>query len=37
MKRHPVWLALALMLFEVLACNLGQRSINLSTNKPAEA
>lgn len=37
MKRHPVWLALALMLFVVLACNLGKRSTNLSTNKQAES
>lgn len=37
MKRHPVWLALALMLFVVLACNLGKRSTNLSTNKSAES
>ena len=37
MKRHPVWLALALVLFVVLACNLGRRSTNLSTNKAAEA
>lgn len=36
MKRHPVWLALAVMLFVVLACNLGKKS-NLSTNKSAES
>ena len=37
MKRHPVWLALALMLFVVLACNLGKKSTNLSANKSADS
>ncbi|HKR59107.1 MAG TPA: hypothetical protein VJS64_05190 [Pyrinomonadaceae bacterium] len=31
MKRHPAWLAVALMLFAVLACNLSKKSAN-STN-----
>ena len=36
MKRHPAWLALGLMFFVVVACNLGRRSTNLSTNTVAE-
>ena len=35
MKRHPAWLALGLMLFVVIACNLGRKSNNLSTNNAA--
>ena len=37
MKRHSAALALGLMLFALLACNLGKRSTNLSTNQAAEA
>lgn len=36
MKRHPAWLALGLTLCVVLACNLGRKSTNLSTNNTAE-
>ena len=36
MKRCSAWLAVGLMLFAVLACNLGKKSTNVSTNKPAE-
>lgn len=32
MKLHPGWLAAGLCLFVVLACNLGKKSTNLSTN-----
>jgi hypothetical protein len=32
MKRHPAWLAVVLMLFVVLACNLSKKSANVSTN-----
>ena len=32
MQRHPAWLAVGLMLFAVIACNLGNKSTNLSTN-----
>ena len=32
MRRHPAWLAVGLMLFVVIACNLGKRTTNLSTN-----
>lgn len=28
MKRHPAWLALGLMLFVIVACNLGKKSTN---------
>ncbi len=35
MKRHPAWLAVGLMLFVVIACNLGRRTTNLSTNNTA--
>ncbi|MFZ0064513.1 MAG: hypothetical protein WAL47_20970 [Pyrinomonadaceae bacterium] len=37
MKRHPAWLAVGLMLFAVIACNLGKKSTNLSTNNAANA
>jgi hypothetical protein len=37
MKRHPAWLAVGLMLFVVLACNLGKKSTDLSTNKAVES
>jgi hypothetical protein len=37
MKRHPAWLAVGLMLFAVIACNLGKKSTNLSTNNAADA
>jgi hypothetical protein len=37
MKRHPSWLALGLMLFVVIACNLGRKSNNLSTNNAEPA
>ena len=33
MKRNPVWLAAGLLLFVVLACNLGKKSANVSTNR----
>jgi len=32
MKRHSAWLATGLLLFVVLACNLGRRTANVSTN-----
>jgi hypothetical protein len=32
MKRHSAWLAAGLLLFVVLACNLGRRTANVSTN-----
>ena len=35
MKRHSSWLALGLILFVVLACNLGKRSTNVSTDRSA--
>ena len=37
MKRHSAALAVLLMLFVVLACNLGKRSTNVSTNQADEA
>jgi len=37
MTRHPAWLAVGLMLFAVIACNLGKRSTNLSTNNANDA
>ena len=37
MRRHPAWLAVGVMLFAVIACNLGQKSTNLSTNNAADA
>lgn len=37
MNRHPAWLAVGLMLFAVIACNLGKKSTNLSTNNAADA
>ena len=33
MKRHSAWLAAGLLLFVVLACNLGKKSTNDSTNR----
>jgi hypothetical protein len=34
MKHHPSWLAAGLILFVVLACNLGKKSnVNVSTNR----
>lgn len=36
MKRRSAALAVGLMLFVVLACNLGKRSTNLSTNRTEE-
>jgi len=36
MKRHPAWLAVGLLLFVVIACNLGKRTTNLSTNNTAD-
>ncbi len=32
MKRHPAWLAAGLLIFVVLACNLGKKSTNTSTS-----
>lgn len=37
MKRHPAWLAVGLMLFVVLACNLGKKSTNQSANQAGES
>jgi hypothetical protein len=44
MKRHSVWLALGLLLFVVLACNLSKNknsnsntNVNSGTNRPANA
>jgi hypothetical protein len=34
MKRHSAWLAVSLLLFVVLACNLGKKSETGSTNPP---
>lgn len=36
MKRHPVWLALGLMLFLVNGCNRGREATNLSTNNAVQ-
>lgn len=36
MNRHPAWLALGLTLCVVVACNLGRKSTNLSTNSTPE-
>lgn len=33
MKRHPAWLAVGLLLFVVLACNLGKRAANENKNE----
>ena len=33
MKRHSSWLAVGLLLFVVLACNLGKKLTNVSTNR----
>ena len=33
MKRHSTWLAVGLLLFVVVACNLGKKSTNESTNR----
>jgi hypothetical protein len=35
MKRSSGWLAVGLLLFVVLACNLGKKSSNVSTNRSA--
>jgi hypothetical protein len=35
MKRHSAWLAVGLLLFVVMACNLGKKSTNVSTNRSA--
>ena len=35
MKRHSAWLAIALLLFVVLACSFGKTSTNESTNRSA--
>ncbi len=32
MKHHPAWLAAGLILFAVLACNLGKRTANVNEN-----
>lgn len=32
MKQHPAWLAASLLLFVVLACNLGKRGANVNIN-----
>ncbi len=32
MKLHPAWLAASLLLFVVLACNLGKRGANVNSN-----
>jgi len=32
MKHHPAWLAAGLLVFVVLACNLGRRSTNVNVN-----
>ncbi|MGI8920046.1 MAG: hypothetical protein ACR2H6_15750 [Pyrinomonadaceae bacterium] len=37
MKRHPAWLAVGLMLLVVIACNLGKKTGNLSTNNTANS
>ena len=39
MKHHPAWLAAGLILFVVLACNLGKKSsnTNLSTNRDSNS
>ncbi len=36
MNRHPAWLAVGLILFVVIACNLGKKTTNLSTNNTAD-
>ena len=35
MKLHPAWLAAGLCLFVILACSLGKKSANVSTNSAA--
>lgn len=37
MKRHPAWLAVGLIIFALIACNLGKKSTNLSTNNANDA
>ena len=37
MNRQPAWLAVGLMLFVVIACNLGKKTTNPSANNTAEA
>ncbi len=32
MKHHPAWLAAGLLIFVVLACNLGKRTANVNVN-----
>ena len=32
MKHHPAWLAAGLLLFVVLACNLGKKTTNSNSN-----
>jgi hypothetical protein len=32
MKHHPAWLAAGLLVFVVLACNLGKKTTNVNTN-----
>jgi len=36
MKRHSAWLAVNLLLFPVLACSLGKKSTNVSTNRSTD-
>lgn len=33
MKCHPAWLAVGLMIFVVLACSLGKKNANVTTNR----
>lgn len=33
MKRHPAWLAVGLLVFVVLACNLAKKNTNQTTNR----
>ena len=37
MRKHPAWLALGLLIFAVLACNLGKKTANNSNNTNANA
>ena len=37
MTRHPAWLAVGLMLFVVIACNLGKKTTNLSSNNAGDS
>jgi hypothetical protein len=36
MKHHPAWLAAGLLIFVVLACNLGKKSTNINSNENRE-